>query len=504
MATVALLIWPVITLIMFKNLGPPRGLIWSVVIGYLFLPENFVAIDLPIADYEKFFAISFSVVLAAVLIREERSTDLVPVRTPMPVFMFLLLALLLFVSPVGTYLTNPEALVNGPTVRPGLTPRDILASMVSTLIRLAPLLLAARLLTRPEHHRELLIAILAVGFVYTFFTLFERRMSPQLNLWIYGYFPHNWIQHIRGGGFRPLVFLRHGLWLGFFLFTVFVAALALSRDPAVRNRALLPFVALWVLIVLFLSRNLGATMLALVFAPMLLFLPFMLQTRIAMVTAVIILIYPALHDVMEAPLNRFLNFVSGISAERAQSFQVRLENETELLNRAKEKTFFGWGAWGRMRVINEYGVDVSLVDGAWIVQKGTSGWAGYIGFFGLLVVPVIFAARAGRRKPITPAVGGMMTMMAGNFLYIIPNSTLNPIALLMVGALAAFARYDIKETGLAAAPTGDPEPRTLRYSRFGQNALSNGQPDAGAQGSSPHSRAVSTSYSSRNRRKSGP
>lgn len=502
MATAVLLIWPVITLIMFKALGPPRGLIWSVVIGYLFLPENFVAIDLPIVDYEKFFAISFSAALATLLIRETPRDGLRRVKTPMPALMFFLLAVLLLVSPVGTYITNPEALVNGPTIRPGLSGRDILADMALTLIQIAPLLLAWRLLTQPEHHRELLIAILAVGFVYTFFVLFERRMSPQLNVWFYGYFPHNWIQHNRGGGFRPLVFLRHGLWLGFFLFTVVIAALALSRDREVRNRALLPFLALWALLVLFLSRNLGATMLAVLFAPLMLFLPFLLQARITAILAVVIVIYPALHDVMEVPMNRFLDFVSGISAERAQSFQVRLENESELLARANEQPLFGWGAWGRMRIINEFGVDVSLVDGAWIVQKGTSGWVGYIGFFGLLTLPVIFAGRAARRKPITPAVGGMMVMMAGNFLYIIPNSTLNPIAFLVLGAMAAFAQYDLAENRAEVVDTTSEPERQVQYSRFTAGVASP-QQAAADQGLSPHRRPVSTPYSSRSRRKSG-
>jgi len=153
-------------------------------------------------------------------------------------------------------------------------------------------------------------------------------------------------------------------------------------------------------------------------------------------------------------------------------------------------------------VINEFGVDVSLVDGAWIVQKGTSGWVGYVGFFGLLALPVIFAGRAARRKPITPAVGGMLAMMAGNFLYIIPNSTINPIALLMLGALAGFAQYDlVKRTTKAEETPSDPV-RQVRYSRFAPGAPPQVAPEPD-QGSSPHRRAVSTPYSSRSRRKSG-
>ena len=324
-------------------------------------------------------------------------------------------------------------------------------------------------------------------------------MSPQLNLWVYGYFPHNWLQHVRGGGFRPLVFLRHGLWLGFFLFTVFIAALALTRDREMKGRALLPFLAAWMLLVIFLSRNLGPTMLALVFAPVILFLPFKLHARIASVLACVLLIYPALHDMMDVPMTRFLDFVATISEKRVQSFQTRLDNESELLARANEKPIFGWGGWARLRIYDEFGRDTSLVDGAWIVQMGRHGWAGYLGFFGMLALPMLFVQRAARRKPISPAIAGMLIMMAANFIYLIPNSTLNPIAMLMLGALAAFAQYDPvgkKVEDEAPEPVG-----TSRYTRFGDRAA----PPAGApQGSRFQRRAVSMPYSSRNRDKSGP
>ncbi|MDC7223945.1 MAG: hypothetical protein PQJ60_09405, partial [Spirochaetales bacterium] len=36
-------------------------------------------------------------------------------------------------------------------------------------------------------------------------------MSPQLSRWIYGFHGHAFIQHIRGNGYRPMVFMQHGL-----------------------------------------------------------------------------------------------------------------------------------------------------------------------------------------------------------------------------------------------------------------------------------------------------
>ena len=424
MATMVLLLWPAITIALFASLGPARGLIWSVAVGYLFLPEGHVAFRPPIVRYDKPFVLAFSPFLATLIyFGKAYYPDYRDVNRALGKMLLILMLMLVVVVPIGTFVTNPETLFNGPVVRPGLIINDLLADMAELLIRFTPLLLAARLLVKPEHHRHLLIAILVLGFVYSFLTLFERRMAPQLNLWIYGYFPHNWLQHVRGGGYRPLVFLRHGLWLGFFLLTVFIAALALSRDKEVKLRALLPFFALWMLAVVFLSRNLGVVMLALVFAPVLLLLSFRMHVRIAAVLACVLLIYPSVHDAMDVPMSRFLDFVSTISEKRVQSFQTRLDNETELLERAKEKPVFGWGGWGRMLVINEEGRDRSLVDGLWIRQIGRHGWTGYIAFFGVLALPCVFAMRAARRKPVTPAIAGMMICMAANFIYVIPNST---------------------------------------------------------------------------------
>ena len=57
--------------------------------------------------------------------------------------------------------------------------------------------------------------------------LFEVRFSPQLNIWIYGFFQHDFQQMIRGGSFRPIVFLPHGLWVALFFLSTLVAAAAL-------------------------------------------------------------------------------------------------------------------------------------------------------------------------------------------------------------------------------------------------------------------------------------
>lgn len=57
--------------------------------------------------------------------------------------------------------------------------------------------------------------LVIAGLIYTVPMLYEIRMSPQLHTIFYGYFPHSFGQQARGGGFRPVVFMGHGLLVGF-------------------------------------------------------------------------------------------------------------------------------------------------------------------------------------------------------------------------------------------------------------------------------------------------
>ena len=479
MPTFALLVFPVLPLILFAALGPAKGLIWSVMLGYLFLPENF-GFDLPgLPPYDKNSAITFGLILPALLYwhRTERMPSADPlIRTTI----YLCLALLA-VRAVGTALTNPETLFNGPVVREGLTRRDILSLMFESFLWFVPFFLAWRFLRRPEDQRHLLVALVVMGIVYTLLVLFELRMSPQLNKWIYGYFPHNWRQHLRAGGFRPIVFLRHGLWIGFLLFSVVVAAMALSRDrPA--ERPLYLAAGIWAFLVLGLSRNMGATLLAVAFAPTVLVLSARAQVRVAAVTAVLLLSYPILSQTSFTPATKLLEIVEPLSPDRAESFRFRLDNEVLLTARAYEKPLFGWGGYSRQRLIDERGRDQTVTDGLWIIQLGQGGWVGYLGFFGMLTVPVLFLRRAARRKPVPPVIAGMASVMAGNYLYMVPNSTLSPIAFLLLGSIAAFVQYDAVREGETPGPEAAGDARGgVRYSRFAPGR----RPGAPASGAAP-------------------
>jgi hypothetical protein len=79
-----------------------------------------------------------------------------------------------------------------------------------------------------------------------------------------------------------------------------------------------------------------------------------------------------------------------VSYDRAFSIDFRFENEDRLLAKASERPIFGWGGWGRNRVYDaETSSDVSVTDGAWIIELGQFGLTGFLSLFLLIVAPIV-------------------------------------------------------------------------------------------------------------------
>ena len=136
--------------------------------------------------------------------------------------------------------------------------------------------------------------LIVAGLVYSLPMLFEVRMSPQLHTWIYGYFPHSFAQQMREGGFRPVVFLGHGLLVAFFIMTSAVAAAAYWRTQARVGRLPAAGITAYLSGVLVLCKTLGALVYGAALVLLVRFTRPQLQLRIALVLVAIALLYPTL------------------------------------------------------------------------------------------------------------------------------------------------------------------------------------------------------------------
>jgi hypothetical protein len=428
--------------ILFVLLPVEAAAVWSLLGGYLLLPSS-TSVDVVLLPPLDKFTIPAMVTFLLCWMKGTRSPP------PQRSVLIYLLAIAYIASPVFTSFTNSYEVQIGNRSLPGFYPIDGLKYSLHNVIELSPFFVGMRFLCTGHARSLLLKAIPVSAMFYSIPMWFEIRMSPQLHRWVYGFFPHSFAQQYRDGGFRPVVFLNHGLEVAFFVSMAVVAALVATRGKwKILERA--PFlVAGYLAVLLLFCKTLGAVLYSLIAAPIVLFTRPKTWVNVAFAIVLLLWAYPLLRTYDLIPVHRVTEAANSVSADRSGSFQMRVTNEDMLLAKANQKPLFGWGAWGRNRVYQqETGEDLSVTDGEWIVQFGTLGWFGYLSLFGLFVVP-IWRARSVVRGPVTQnamVIGGLALLLAVNALDLIPNSDLRPITYLLAGAIAGCvtARYSKK------------------------------------------------------------
>ena len=310
---------------------------------------------------------------------------------------FLVLSLLAVVGGLVTGLTNGDAMTlnrAGTKFIVGLTAKDGLAQGVSLFIEACLTFFLGNALIRDQASAQRMVAAFALaGLIYAPLALLEVRLSPQLHGWVYGIAFVSWEQTQRWGGYRPNVFMPHGLALARFFMAATLATFLLAKNRRrVFSLPALP-VAWFLALVLVLCKSTGAIVLTLVGILLIWFLRPRAQLLFAAVTAVATMLYPLLRSANLFPVADILNVAGLIQADRQQSLWFRFVNEDMLLAHARERIAFGWGTYGRNAVYSSWGQNISVTDGYWIIVLGIAGIAGFLVAFGNLVVPVVLARK---------------------------------------------------------------------------------------------------------------
>jgi len=432
-------IWLPVTLAVFAVARPRVAALVSILGGVLLLPSG-VVMDLPpLPPLDRDGAIGLGALLATLLFARGAF------RRRIPGTGFDALILVFALSELATAWTNADSLVlgDGAVIRPGLSLYDGLAAAVSQALRVAAPYVIGRALFRTPGDLELLLkASVLAALLYSPFVLFELRFSPQMHNIVYGFFPHVFSQTVRdtGWGWRPMVFMTHGLMLALFLATTSLAASALwsvrSRIGPVPARV----AAIALLVLLLLCGSLGAALYGLVLLPLLLFARPRTILRVAVLLAALVFAYPALRAADRFPSQPLVDTARLVSEERSTSLAFRFENEDMLMERAAERPWFGWGRFGRNHVFDPViGRAATTTDGLWIIVYGSQGIIGFVALFGAWLLPVFLLPRrlrhvADRRG--VKVVAGMALIVTVNAVDLLPNAFMNSFTLLMAGALA--------------------------------------------------------------------
>ncbi|MGQ3100393.1 MAG: hypothetical protein ACT6Q5_03600 [Sphingopyxis solisilvae] len=425
--------WPVVTMILFILLPAPRALVWSVLGAYLVLPVG-TSFEIPmVPSLDKTVISNLSVLLCCFLFVREKWLD--ALKDPAVVA----LAATFILSPFFTSFFNPEPLIYADRFIPGMTMYDALAQAAVNGITLIPFFAAYGLINNDERRWQVIVILVTAALVYSMLMLIEVRLSPQLHRMVYGFFPHSFGQQMRAGGFRPVVFLGHGLLVAIFCAMAATAGIARWRESKGRQRTRSGLIAIYLGVLLLLCKSIGAMILAAVFVPVVAFLR---ARRIAMISAavcIMMLLYPAIRSAGLVPTTTISEVTGSFSADRQGSLAVRLINEDQLLQRGAEKPIFGWGSWGRNRIFSpEDGKDLSITDGAWIITLGTWGWVGYLAMFGLLCggcARLIWNRR--RLSQTSFASAALCILLTVNMLDSVPNSSIRAITWVLAGAISS-------------------------------------------------------------------
>lgn len=438
-----LMLWPFVSVQLFRRFTPDVALVWTVLGGYLLLPP-LVALNLPLVPDLNKESIPNLTAAAIVLFALRERISILP-ASPLGKMLILLFVL----SPFATVLTNGDPVDRAHHMLPGMRIYDSVAAVTNQAIALLPFFLARRYLAEPRSMRVTLVALVLAGLAYSIPMLIEVRLSPQLNVWIYGFFQHDFFQTIRFGGYRPVVFLPHGLWVAFFTLMCVLSAAALWRFGTMEERPRFLLAWVYLVVMLVLCKSAGPLVYAVTLTPLILLAPVRLQVILAAALAVIVISYPLLRGAHLVPLETILGLAELGDADRAHSLAFRIANEEALLDRASLKPWFGWGGYGRNLIYDEVsGRLLSISDGAWIIVLGIYGWLGYIAQFGLLALPLLLIAREvirNRQLALSPHVAAVALILAANLADLLPNATLIPFTWLLAGALLGHAEMLMRE-----------------------------------------------------------
>lgn len=431
-----------------RAFGPQRGVMASLVYGWLFLPVFDGRLQLPLLTTKMAF-------VSTIILAVSAAMDSARWRR-LRLHWVDLVAATVFVGAIATALSNDLGLWEG-----------ISSAMAAFFSWISPYLLGRLYLGSPGALALFARTMVEGALVYVPLCLWEIRMSPQLHRTVYGYHTfENFGFAIRFGGYRPTVFMQFGLMVGTFIGSGAVLAYWLWRTRAERKVFGLSLGVCTAILAVttVLVKSTGAIIL------MLLGMVALEATRILRRPALVVVLALTPLVFVGARISGWTapELVKGaglVNAERAQSVEFRIQQEERLIDKAMGRPLLGWGRWGRSRVYDEDGKDVTVTDSLWIIVLGTSGIIGLSALGLYLILPTLLLLR---RHPVArwsrPALAPAAGLAMITVLWVVDcllNAMTSPLFPAAAGATLTFlaGRWGARRRGPAATP---PRPERVR------------------------------------------
>jgi hypothetical protein len=429
--------WVPCVMLLFLWLPPRRAVITAFMGGWLFLPA--ATFQLPgIPDYSKMAATCAGILLAALIFDTDTLLSFRPHWFDIPM-------LVLCFCPFGTNAAE------------NIDMWDSFSWSVNQIITWGmPYFIGRVYFTDAEACRELAIGFFISGLVYIPICLFEIRMSPQLSKFLYGF--DTGYSGQRLGGWRPTGLMASGLMLGMWMTAASLCGVWLwftgSLTRLGRYKASTLVVAL--VIVTILCKSTGSLVLL---AAGLGTLWAIRYTRVAFLYFLLCAVpiaYPIIRAGGMWDGSQAVAFAkSTVGADRAQSLQFRFRNEDMLSEKALRRATWGWGRFGKSRVYDENGKDISTTDGLWIITLGISGIVGLTAVTTIYLLPGIrfwWRTRAADwSDPSFAAISAFSVILGMYAIDNILNAMINPVVTVCMGAVTAAALRRMMPEAVSAA-----------------------------------------------------
>jgi hypothetical protein len=427
---IAMFGWIPAVVYLFQRYQPQRAVIIAFIVAWLFLPRaSFPVIGLP--DYTKTTATCYGIVLATLAFDSARLKKLKLSWLDIPLIIWCL-------QPFISSLANDLGLYDA-----------LSASLGYSITWGGPYLLGRIYLDSLEGLRKLAVAIFIGGLVYAPLCLLETRISPILHYRIYGFegTGRSFVQSVRLGGFRPSVFMEHGLAVGMWMMGACLIGISLWRTGIVKEVWNIPikWLIAGLLVTFVLIKSTGAYLL-LFLGLGILFSAWYFRSKLILIALILSMFYylflGASGAVTTENIEQITNFTTSIvGEERAESLTFRLNNEHLLGEKARERMLTGWGGWGRNQIYGDDGRQLTATDSLWIIAFGTGGILGLASFTGFMLLPsLMFCLRCYPVKlwshPKVAPAATLAVLMSLYMMDCIVNAMLNPVYILASGGIS--------------------------------------------------------------------
>lgn len=445
---IAMFGWIPLVLAVFCFCRPRNAVLFALFGAWLFLPmAGYGFVGLP--DYGKYNAGPLAAMLGVLLFDAGRLRQLRLSMWDLPM-------LVLLVSPMISAIMAGYGMYEGFSSIAGIAASSGLAYLLGRLY-----------FFDAEGRRSLAMAFFVAGLVYVPFCLIEMRFSPQLHRTVYGFAQHEFAQTYRMGGWRPTVFMQHGLAVGLFMAAAAVIGVWLWMTKQLRTFAGLPM-AFWALLLL------GTAILcksAFALAMLMVALPVLLIVRLTHWTVPVLLLAllpPAymvgrITGVIES--QQILTFVEPTVGEQIGSLSVRIRSEEILVPLAMQHPMWGAGRWSRLVEDSQGGRTderdfgfLVVPDALWVITLANRGLVGLGALVLVFLVPVLALFRKGANgtsdsqrafDPATALALVLVMHMTDNLL----NAMAGPVFWLIASALTGMLARGTAPRSLQSQPS---------------------------------------------------